>query len=106
MLSAEGKALYSDLDYKNYKSAYEKYFLNEKIGVLLYDAAPLFDTLLVIGILTLVFKFLHYLSEIIFTSEENLVRRLLSWLRKMFGKKLYIRIFVEIQPILMFHCLT
>ena len=30
----------------------------------------------------------------------------MAMLRKMFGKKLYIRIFVEVQPLLMFHCLS
>lgn len=106
LLFPDGRSLFSEEAIKIFQSSYEKYFFNEKIAVLLHDAASLFDTLTIIGGLSIIFYVLHYMTSAIFSSETNPIRRIIEILSSLFGKPLYVRLFVEIQPILMFHCLS
>lgn len=106
LLFPDGRTLFSDAAISIFQSSYEKYFFNEKIAVLLHDAASLFDTLTIIGGLSILFSILHQIATVIFKNETNPIRRLLEIMTSLFGKSLYVRLFVEIQPILMFHCLS
>ena len=106
LLSREGRAQYTETSYAIYQIAYQKYFLNDKIGVLLYDAAPLFDIMLFISFFTVFFIVLYHIGMMLRLSSDSRFYKWIAVGRKVFGWKLYLRIFMEIQPVLMFHCLS